>query len=75
MMTKAQETRKANPFDADSVEWQLYEQWRAAMALIVAADDDEKRAQVRRSEAIDRRDKYRDALEKLGASKDLFASK
>lgn len=58
---------KKNPHDENSPEWQLWEQWNSADALVRAADEDAKRAEKRRSEAITRKASYAKALAKLGS--------
>jgi hypothetical protein len=59
---------KKNPYDSDTPEWQLWENWNSQDALIRAADDDVKRAEARRSAAITKRDQYERVLAKLGKS-------
>jgi hypothetical protein len=63
-MTKNDDTK--NPHDTNSPEWQLWAQSNAGRLLIVAADEDVKRAQRARASAVARVDAYAIALKMLG---------
>lgn len=57
--------RQKNPHDADSPEWQLWENHRAQEHLIAAYTADIERYERLRSAAFAKRDAYAAALKKL----------
>ena len=57
---------RKNPHAVGSPEWQLWDCWNTGDLLVVSANDDIRRAENRRSGALARKQKYAEALAKLG---------
>lgn len=65
-MTK-QKRQDQNPFDSDSPEWQLYENWKSHERLIASEDAAIERSTAHRTKLQQKQAQYAEVLRKLGA--------
>lgn len=61
---------KTNPFDSETPEWQLFENWKSKCEIVSSINDDIERHRKRLADVSKSRDLYAEALAKLGYDPD-----